>query len=242
MAASSGVHMGRGKRVEESFGTYNLANEEDFDVFCKFVEGNKSWKKIHYEEKTKTTVYDKESDTSAVNIFKVTTQMPDIAPEVLYDVLHDHEYRKVWDENMVSGIVIHQLDSYNEIGYYHGKSPTMVIQDRDFVNQRAWTVIPERKTWVIMNWSVEHKDWPHKRSVTRAQSILSGYHIISNNSGGCYFTYVTQTDPKGWIPAWVTNNITGVMAPKLIQKLHDVALKYPEWKKENNPSWKPWLV
>jgi hypothetical protein len=242
MAAHDSVKMGRGKEIKESFGTYRLANDEDFDLFCAFIEETKSWRKMHYDEKTKATVFTKESDNVAINIFKLTVPMPDVAPEVLYDVLHDHEYRKVWDDNMVEGIVIHQLDSCNEIGYYHAKSPAIIIQDRDFVNQRAWKSIPERKTHVIMNWSIEHASWPHKRNVVRAQSILSGYHIVSNGKDGCFFTYVTQTDPKGWIPAWVTNNVTGVMAPKLAHKLHEVALKYPAWKRNNNPDWKPWLV
>jgi len=62
-----------------------------------------------------------QSDNSAINIVKVRTHFADVEPEVLYDVLHDHEYRAVWDPNMIEGKVIVQLDPTNEIGYYSAK-------------------------------------------------------------------------------------------------------------------------
>lgn|SRR3989338_1270759 len=174
-------------------------------------------------------------------MFKLTRDMPDVEPETLYDVLHDHNYRKVWDDNMIEGIVIFQLDSCNEVGYYAAKSPSPV-SNRDFLNQRCWRALPDDGLWVIMNWSTAHSDYPEKKGFVRAQSILSGYQIRRNPKGGCSFTYVTQTDPKGWIPAWVVNNIAGKLAPRVSQTLHTVALAYPAWKKDNRPDWKPWIT
>ena len=39
----------------------------------------------------------------------------------MYDVLHDGDYRRCWDENMVECYEICQLDRYNDIGYYSSK-------------------------------------------------------------------------------------------------------------------------
>ena len=39
----------------------------------------------------------------------------------MYDVLHDGDYRRCWDENMVDCYEICQLDRCNDIGYYSSK-------------------------------------------------------------------------------------------------------------------------
>jgi StAR-related lipid transfer protein 10 len=166
--------------------------------------------------------------------------MADVEAHVMYDVLHDHNYRKVWDDNMLSGIVIEQLNATNEVGYYAAKSPGP-ISNRDFVNQRVWRADADKGEWLIINWSVQHDDYPEKKGFVRAQSILSGYMMRRSANGGTDFTFVSQTDPKGWIPTWVVNSVTGKLAPRVAKMLHEVTQKYPEWKKDNKPEWKPWL-
>jgi len=240
MAAST-EGMGRGVRVTGKGGEYTLANDEDFSIFADFCNSAAGWDEVYRDDKTTTTVFRKPTDNSSINMFKLTRTMTDVQPEVLYDVLHDHNYRKVWDDNMIEGIVIEQLDATNEVGYYGARSPSPV-GNRDFVNQRCWRAEPDKGVWVIMNWSVPHSEYPPKKDFTRAQSILSGYQIRKNPSGaGSLFTYVTQTDPKGWIPSWVVNTVAGKLAPRVSQTLHTVSLAYPEWKKDHRPDWKPWI-
>lgn len=40
----------------------------------------------------------------------------------MYDVLHDADYRRIWDDNMLECYEICQLDRYNDIGYYSSES------------------------------------------------------------------------------------------------------------------------
>jgi hypothetical protein len=36
-----------------------------------------------------------------------------------------------------------------------------------------------------------------------------------DHAEGCTLEYMTQSDPRGWIPKWVTNSVTGTLAPKV---------------------------
>lgn len=58
---------------------------------------------------------------SVIISFKVRTAFKDIKPEVLYDVLHDPDYRKTWDHTMVEGYEICAINPNNDIGYYASK-------------------------------------------------------------------------------------------------------------------------
>ena len=60
-------------------------------------------------------------------ILKVRTVFKDIKPEVLYDVLHDPEYRKTWDHTMLEGYEICAINPNNDIGYYASKYYTIHV-------------------------------------------------------------------------------------------------------------------
>jgi hypothetical protein len=173
------------------------------------------------------------------NLVKVFAVFPDVPPDVMYDVLHDAPYRKEWDEGMIKGYNICQLTPTNDIGYYGVKCPSP-ITNRDFCNQRAW-IQTTNNEYIILNTSVEHVDQPKVSGFIRAFSYISGYFIRSSGKG-CSMTYLTQSDPAGWLPAYFMNQGTAKFAPNLMSKLHAAALKYPAWKKKNSPEHRPWLT
>lgn len=42
-----------------------------------------------------------QNDISPINMVKARKIFTEFEPEVLYDVLHDHEYRTTWDDAMI---------------------------------------------------------------------------------------------------------------------------------------------
>jgi len=215
---------------------YKFVTQEDFDAFRNACDSTDKWN-ICYEE-TGLKVWDQVSAGSPLNIVKLRADFKGIDAEVLYDTLHDPDYRKDWDDNMVEGYNIVQLDACNDIGYYSAKAP-LGVSNRDFVNQRSWTVAADSKEFIIMNHSVVHANAPEKKGFVRAWSHMTGY-MVRVVDGGCTMTYLTQTDPRGWIPNWLTNTVTKKFAPQVVGKLTKAASGYVAWKNKHNPDSKPW--
>jgi hypothetical protein len=225
----------RRREEETKMSKYHLATDADFDEFKRKCEEEGNGWEIAYEGNG-SKVCRKRGTGDAIDPVRVSTTFPTLDPEILYDILHDHAYRAVWDTNMIDGIVIEQLDERNEIGYYSAKAP-LGISNRDFLNQRMWRHKDDE--WIIMNHAIEHPEWPAKKGFVRATSVCSGYYI-AKKPAGCYFVYYTQSNPNGWIPGFVINNIMSTFAPKMVEKLYQAALDYPAWKAKNNPDQKPW--
>jgi hypothetical protein len=211
------------------------ADFEDFRTQCTTAE---NWGEVYKD--SKITVWSRKSTDSAINIVKATTVFADVPAANLYDVLHDHEYRKTWDENMIQGYVIQMVNKHTEVGYYSAKMPT-TISNRDFCNLRTWRADAARKEYIIFNYSVIHPDCPDKKGFVRARSLKTGYFVQANEDGGCTFTYFSQSDPKGWIPTWVINMLMTKLPSKILDNLHKVALAYPAWKEKHDPETKHWL-
>jgi len=218
---------------------YLPQTEADFQKFVDFADSvGPEWRSVHVSSDGKTQVWDRKSDVSSVNVVRLVAH---IATEalVLYDTLHDPDYRKVWDENMIEGYLIEQLDDFNDVGYYSAKAPVALVASRDFCNERSWQVKDNRQ-YVIMNHSVVHPKCPEKKGFVRANSITSGYLVRVDDAGGCTLTYITQADPRGWIPTSVMNFVTSKYAPKIITKLENAANGYNAWKAAHAPGHFPW--
>ncbi|KJE95795.1 hypothetical protein CAOG_06210 [Capsaspora owczarzaki ATCC 30864] len=177
---------------------------------------------------------------------RVQTIFSDIPASVLYDALHDPDYRKVWDDNMIQGFDLFHLDANNDVGYYAARLPAP-LKNRDFLNQRSWFAAADGSEYIIMNHTVAHDECPPKKEFIRAVSILTGYLVrpsgesSSSSSSGCQLTYITQTDPRGSIPKALVNKGAAAFAPKIMTKLYETSKKYPAWKEKNNPDHKPWI-
>jgi hypothetical protein len=221
--------------------TYAPASQKEFDDFIAFADSTGSeWREQYSSSDGRVKVWDRKSEASSINIVRLVAILSEVEALVLYDVLHDPDYRKEWDDNMIEGTLIEQLDANNDVGYYSAKSPAALVSARDFVNQRSWRV-KDDKEYLIMNHSVVHPKKPVDDKFVRANSIKTGYLVRVNPDGpGCILTYITQTDPRGWIPSSLMNTVTRTYAPKIVDKLNKAAKAYTAWKQNHNPERFPW--
>jgi len=218
-----------------------IATDEEFQKVLDVVENDDGFTVASDDQKKHLKVLTKPAPDTPIAAIKVMTYYEDLEPEVVYDVLHDHYFRRTWDDHMIEGSIIEQVDPSNEVGYYSCKMP-FPIANRDYCNHRAWKIFPDRKVWLIFNKSVLHPDCPVEPKFVRGWSFYSAYYIQKREEGGCFVKYYTHNDPRGWLPTFAINLVSKNVAPSLLGQLHDNALKYPEWKKKNHSDWKPWLT
>lgn len=56
----------------------------------------------------------------ALQFFKARTVFEDVKASTVFDVVHDTEYRKKWDKDMIDLQDICKLSVNNSVGYYAG--------------------------------------------------------------------------------------------------------------------------
>lgn len=249
-----------GKKHTEGRHTYTLADKADCYTFRNFADSLDGFS-LQYNKKNEVMVWSKKVHGEPMHIIKVfgvfakTKENPNggATPAELYDMLQDAIFREEWDNFRQEAFRIVKMDEKNDIGYYAAKSPMSMVASRDFVNQRMWHDAG-RGEYVIFNTSVQHdrapptyqKDTHHNKygSYVRAVSKVTGYLIrpwVNKESGeaeGSCLTYVTQSDPCGWIPPTLTNYIATKFAPNTIRNVTEAIPKFRVWFKAQMESGK----
>ncbi|XP_011867735.1 PREDICTED: PCTP-like protein isoform X4 [Vollenhovia emeryi] len=212
----------RENSVTMDIGLVKIAEDKDFEKLKQLYDDNNNWK-LDYN-KPDLSAWTKSVPGISFRMVKIRTRFPDVSPETLYDVLHDPEYRKVWDTHMIESKDIGFFNPNNDIGYYSMACPSP-LKNRDFVLQRSWldTGIEQ----LILNHSVYHKDYPPRKHFVRATSYLTGYIVRpSRNGDGSELGYVSHTDPHGKLPVWLVNKVTQIFAPKCVKSAEEKNSKY----------------
>ncbi|XP_034723968.1 START domain-containing protein 10 [Etheostoma cragini] len=206
-----------------------------FKVECLCEEG---WSMSH--NKGGITVWTQGlEEGKPIHKMKCRMVCKDVSAETMYDVLHDIEYRKKWDTNVIETFDIGKLTVNADVGYYSWKCPSP-LRNRDVITLRSWLAMG--KDYIIMNYSVKHAKYPPKKDKVRAVSIQTGYMIQDQGpTNHCILTYMAHVDPRGSLPKWVVNKSSHFLAPHAMKKINKACLKYPEWKQRHNPGFKPWL-
>uniref|UniRef100_A0A8C7ZCV6 START domain-containing protein 10 n=1 Tax=Oryzias sinensis TaxID=183150 RepID=A0A8C7ZCV6_9TELE len=183
-------------------------------------------------------MYIETSAKAGYNVKQCKMTIKDVSAATMYDVIHDGEYRKTWDPNMLDSFDIARLSDNADVGYYSWNCPKP-LKNRDVVTLRSWQVKDDE--YIIINFSVKHPKYPAQSNLVRAVSMLTGYYIKNTGPNSCTFIYLSQADPKGSLPKWVVNKASQVLAPRVLKSVHKAGQMYAEWKQQNKPNQKPWL-
>lgn len=102
-------------------GVVRVAEDEDFDKLKKLVDNHEGWKLEYNKPSIRVWTRCSDDRTTSFKLIKVVTVFSDVEPPVLYDVLHDPDYRKEWDTHMLCSEDIGFLNINNDVGYYASK-------------------------------------------------------------------------------------------------------------------------
>ncbi|XP_060032854.1 START domain-containing protein 10 isoform X1 [Erinaceus europaeus] len=170
-----------------------VPDDQDFRSFRSECEAEAGWNLTYSKAGVSVWVQAVEVDRPLHKI-KCRMECRDVPAETLYDVLHDIEYRKKWDSNVIETFDIARLTVNADVGYYSWRCPKP-LKNRDVITLRSW--LPMGTDYIIMNYSVKHPKYPPRKDLVRAVSIQTGYLIQSTGPKSCIITYLAQVDPKG---------------------------------------------
>ncbi|KAK7863517.1 hypothetical protein R5R35_004970 [Gryllus longicercus] len=101
-------------------GVVRVAEDSDFERLKEYLDNHTGWKLEYGKEDTR--VWTKSVEHTNFKMIKLWTDFDNVLPSQMYDVLHDPEYRKVWDQNMIDAHDIGYINPNNDVGYYASKS------------------------------------------------------------------------------------------------------------------------
>ncbi|XP_040165330.1 START domain-containing protein 10-like [Anopheles arabiensis] len=216
-----------------------IADDSDFEALKRLVDNHDGW--TLELSKSDTEVYTRPVPGCNFNMVKIHTEFADVTADIVFDVLHDPDYRKVWDSHMLASEEIGILNVNNDVGYYAMSCPPP-LKPRDFVLQRSWLDTGPQGEQMLLSRSVPHKNYPPKKGYVRAMSYITGFVLRTNENSktGCILKYVAHCDPQGTLPPWLVNKVTHTLGPRMVKDLKKAALGYPGWKLTQPHLRKPW--
>lgn len=96
-----------------------IADDNDFETLKQLVDNNDGWSLEL--SKSCTQVWTRTIEGCNFHMVKINSRFDDISPDVVYDVLHDPDYRKDWDSHMLASEEIGCINVNNDVGYYASK-------------------------------------------------------------------------------------------------------------------------
>ena len=149
-----------------------IAEDKDFDYLKTLVDESEGW--MLELDKADTKVWTRPIDGCSFQMVKIQTVFPDISSETLYDVLHDPDYRRVWDTNCLESLEIGLLNVNNDVGYYASEYKF------DNYHCNVIKIHLETKTW---HW---HKTFRFSLSLSRFENFQCHVHPHSNLETLCF--------------------------------------------------------
>lgn len=134
--------------------------------------------------------------------------------DIVYEAIANLDIRKQWDTVFSElRVVNYEGENGAEILYMIVKSPVIIVDDREFVQQKkTWKNFPTEKSHILHFISLENPACPYNKKCVRAETIISGYYMQDDPEvpGHSILGVLSQTDLKGNIPHFLVNKL----APK----------------------------
>ncbi|NNE29580.1 MAG: hypothetical protein HKN16_08080 [Saprospiraceae bacterium] len=111
--------------------------------------------------------------------------------------------------------------SENEFYYYTESDFPFPISDRDLVVHSVQKITEQGKHVQSVSRSAPAK-FPIQKGIIRINEFESSWDIRDLNNGTLQIQYEAQTDPGGYLPAWVVNLGVGVAPMKTMKALREV--------------------
>lgn len=96
-----------------------IAEDEDFLQLRELIDNMAGWSLELSKGDTK--VWTMPVDGCALKMVKINSTFDTVNGYTLFDVLHDPDYRKVWDSHMLDSHEIGVFNVNNDVGYYASK-------------------------------------------------------------------------------------------------------------------------
>ena len=155
-------------------------------------------------EKDGVTVSKKDMPDTKLVAFKGET-VYDVDIHMVMGVLMDNEHRTEWVDRLYTNHIIERESPFDYVLYQAFELPAM-FADRDYVYHGVATRNADTGVVLLKMNSIEHAKAPETVGV-RAQLINSQYILTPMDGGKTRIEVEILTDPKGWMPAWLTNMV-----------------------------------
>ncbi|XP_078403495.1 stAR-related lipid transfer protein 13-like isoform X2 [Cetorhinus maximus] len=159
--------------------------------------------------------YKKVGDGHPIRLWKVTTEVEVPPNAVLNRLLRE---RHLWDDDVLMGNVVENLDKNMEICHYVLDSMAPHPR-RDFVVLRTWRTDLLKESCILVAVSVEHES-VHLEGGVRAVVLNSQYLVEACGSGRSRLTYISRTDLRGRTPEWY-NKVSGYLCAVEVARIRD---------------------
>uniref|UniRef100_A0A452GHE4 START domain-containing protein n=1 Tax=Gopherus agassizii TaxID=38772 RepID=A0A452GHE4_9SAUR len=114
-----------------------IPDDRDFNNFRTECNSDVGWSQTYNKSGIVVWIQILEVERSLHKI-KCRMECKDIAAETLYDVLHDIEYRKKWDTNVIETFDIGKLTVNSDVGYYASGPGTLKGQHCPLLKGWRW--------------------------------------------------------------------------------------------------------
>ena len=209
-------------------------SDRDVEYFKHLTDASEGWDQsfVSYNTLINTRAF---PDTN-IRMLRTHCIFPGVSVDTVYDYIQDTVYRATHNSATSKSHTICYLDNTTSLEYICIEC-IFPLRNRDLVLQK--TCVPGPDDLMIIYHSVEDSLYPVNGWNVRAHTYITGYRLRGTPEGTSV-TFLSHSDPKGFIPSFICNHVAKRAAPSMVASMYGASQLYLEWKGSNNPLHTPW--